>query len=165
LKSGEQKTLFVDFNIPFYAEIGVSSATLKIEGNNISQEKVFGLSIFEKSENITEKSPTTGLVTGFTLPEINYMDVVSIIIFAVICFSVAIIMKKRRIRKSNKEKIKNTLFNIRDFIGTEDSATGGRTQSSNPYDKLILTEFPNFLELSKKLINNKFMGEDDGKDN
>lgn len=166
LKSGEEKTFYIKFSIPFYAEVGVSSATLKLEGNNISQEKVFGLNIFEKSENKTSAIPTTGLASGFAIPEINYLDVIYIALFAITCFSIAIIIKKKKIVKSDRAKIKNLLFDVKSFVKTEENETQPQERTSKSiYDKLILTEFPNLLKFSKKLIKTKNLGDINGKDN
>ncbi len=167
LKPEEEKTFYIKFYIPPYAEKGISSATIKVEGGGMIQEKIFGLNIFDKNEtNKTITSPTTGLATGFSLPEVSYSDVILIVLFAVVCFSAAIVLKKRKINRKSKENIKNVLFDIRNFIKIEDSNdVEKRVKGSDPYDKLILTEFPNFFKLSKKLINNKVMSDDDGKDN
>jgi len=162
LESGEQKALFVDFNIPFYAEIGVSSATLKIEGNKISQEKVFGLNIVERNESSNQTLPTTGLASGFTLPDINYLDIAFIALFAVACFSSAIILKKRKTTKRSRDNIKNILFEIKGTIKSNETRLRPQSNEKSIYDKLILTQFPNFLNFSKKLIKT---GSDDGKDN
>jgi len=152
LKSEEKKILYIDFFIPIYAETGISSASLKIEGVNVSEEKVFGLNIFEKSkENETTSSPT-GLVTGFVLPEITYIDLIYIALFAVICFSIAIILKKLKIKRSKRHGIKNFLFDVKNFIEKEPQIQKNKTQKNvDSYDKIILTEFPNFLKFSEKL--------------
>ena len=64
LESEERKTLHIDFFIPIYADTGISSVSLKIENGNLSEEKVFGLNIFEKTKenektsfNITSLNP------------------------------------------------------------------------------------------------------------
>jgi len=159
LKVGEKKSFDVSFSIPYYAVKGISSATIKIDGSNISQEKVFGLNIVERNESSNQTLPTTGLASGFTLPEINYLDVAFIILFAAVCFSSAIILKKRKIVKSDRRKITEFLFDVRNFIGNNEI----RHQEKNDrsiYDKLILTEFPNFLNFSKKLNRSGENGKD-----
>lgn len=161
LKSEERKTFDLKFSIPFYAESGISSATLKIEGNNISQEKVFGLSVLEKNESKNETLPTTGLVTGITLPEINYLDIIYIVAFAIVCFSLAIVLKKRKIKESGKENNKVFLFNIKNIIKQDEKETKNQ---NNDYDKVILTEFPNFMKFSKGLFKSN-VGDENGKDN
>ncbi len=153
LKSEEKKTLHIDLFIPIYAETGVSSATLKIEDGNVTEEKVFGLNIFEKSkENETTTAPT-GLVTGFVFPEINYLDLIYIALFAVICFSIAIILKKIKIKRSKRDGIKNFLFDIKNFIEKKEPQIQKIKTQKNVgfYDRIIVTEFPNFLKFSEKM--------------
>jgi len=165
LKLGEKKTFYIDFFIPIYAETGISSATLKIINGNISEEKVFGFNIFEKNKkNETTTTPTTGLVTGFVFPEISYMDLIYIATFAVICFSAAIILKKRKIGKKSRDNIKSFLFDVKNFIKKEESLQTTKSQENDSsYDKIIATEFPSFLKFSKKIT--KIKGDDNGKDN
>jgi len=160
LKAGEKKSFDVNFSIPYYAVKGISSATIKIDGNNISQEKVFGLNIVERNESSNQTLPTTGLASGFTLPEINYLDVAFIILFAAVCFSAAIILKKRKIVKSERSKITGFLFDVRNFIG-KDEVRHQEKNDKSIYDKLILTEFPNFLNFSKKLNRSGENGKND----
>ncbi len=160
LRVGEKKSFDVSFSIPYYASKGISSATIKIDGYNISQEKVFGLNIVERNESSNQTLPSTGLASGFTLPEINYMDVAFIILFAAACFSVAIILKKRKIVKSDRSKITGFLFDVRNFIG-KDEVRHQEKNDRSIYDKLILTEFPNFLNFSKKLNRSGENGKND----
>ena len=152
LNSEERKSFQIDFFVPVYADTGISSVTLKVEDGNVSEEKVFGFNIFEKSgENETATAPTTGLVTGFVFPEINYLDLIYIIIFAAACFSIAIILKKRKVGRGNRNNIVSFLFDVKNFIGKEESQGTKHQKNSDSYDKLIVTEFPNFLKLSKKI--------------
>ncbi len=164
LDSEERKTLYIDFSVPVYAEPGISSVTLKIENGNLSEEKVFGLNIFEKTEeNITTISPGTGLGTGFVFPEISYLEIIYIIIFAAVCFSVAIIFKKRKVKKRGKNSSRNFLFDIKNIIEREEPQKTIKQKSSGSYDKIIATEFPSFLKFSKNLT--KIKGGENGKDN
>jgi hypothetical protein len=155
LKSEQSKILYVDFYIPVYADVGISSATLKIESGNVSEEKVFGVNILEKGEG--ENNAPTGLATGFNLPEISYSDIMYIAIFATACFSVAIILKKLRVRGGKRNDIKKSLFNLKSRMSGEVGREVRNQKTDKPYDKLIITEFPNVLKFSKdiKRTNNK----------
>jgi len=154
LETDEKKTLYIDFFIPVYAEAGISSATLKVENNGITEEKVFGFNIFEKAEN--ETSPTTGFATGFTLPQINYLDLVYIVMFAAFCFFVAIILKKRKIGKDNGSDVKIFLFDVGSYLkNRKHEIEKNKSQNERFYDKLIITEFPNVMRLSRDLTKNK----------
>jgi hypothetical protein len=171
LKAGEEKTFYLRLSIPFYADTGVSSATLKIEGKNISQEKIFGLSIAEKGAGNEGKNvtlPSTGLASGFAIPNISSLEAVYISLFAVICFSASILLKKMNIKKNNREIIKKSLFDskflIKKDLIKDRIQENFNVKNQNIYDKVILTEFPNFLKFSKNLVQ-KNMGGDDGKDN
>ena len=150
LKVDERKTLYIDFSIPVYAETGISSATLKVEGTNISEEKVFGLNIFE--ENDIESSPT-GLVTGFTLPEISYLEIIYIAVFAAFCFSVAVILKKKK-SGGKRDEVRKFLSGVERYMNNH-SVTG----SKDSYDKLIITEFPNVMKFSKEITQVKERGD------
>jgi hypothetical protein len=152
LKSEQSKNLYLEFHIPVYADVGISSGTIKIESGNITEEKVFGLNIVEIGDNST--SPSTGLLTGFTLPEISYSELTYIAIFAVACFSFVIILKKLRVRGNRRNDIKKFLSNVEGYVksGGHDTDT---KKIDDSYDKLIVTEFPNFLKFSKKLTKNK----------
>jgi len=150
LKSDEKRSLYIDFFIPVYAETGVSSAALKVENGNISEEMIFGFNIFEEGES--EPSPTTGMLTGFTIPEIGYLEITYIVLFAVICFSIAIILKKRKVNRK-RDEIKNFLFSIGGYVNNYEKGVGKKKPES--YDKLIITEFPNVMKFSKELIQQK----------
>lgn len=160
LKSQERKTFDLKFSIPFYADAEISSATIKIEGNNVSQEKVFGLNILEKNQTKNETLPTTGLAIGFTLPKIDYLDIIYIVLFAVVCFSLAIVLKKIKIKKNGRENTRLLLFNVKNIIKQDEK----ETKNQDNYDKVILTEFPNFMKFSNKLFKSN-IGDDNGKDN
>ena len=150
LNPDEQKTLYIEFSIPVYAETGVTSATLKIESGNITEDKVFGMNIFK--ENESEAAPATGLFTGFELPEISYLEVLYISVFAVACFSVAIILKKRKVG-GNRKDVKSYLLGVEKYVKTGVQPDG--IQKSESYDKLIITEFPNVLKFSNELTQTK----------
>ncbi|MFH1473653.1 MAG: carboxypeptidase-like regulatory domain-containing protein [Candidatus Aenigmatarchaeota archaeon] len=153
LKSDEKKTLYIDFFVPVYAEPGISSATLKIENGGIVEEKVFGFNIFEESES--EALPT-GLATGFALPQINYLDLVYIAIFAVVCFSVAVILKKRKVRKVGGTHSGSFLLDVGNYLrSSKPRINKPDSKNIGSYDKLIITEFPNVMEFSKELRKNK----------
>ena len=151
LKPDEKKTMYIDFSIPVYADPGISSVTLKVENGNITEEKVFGLNIFETSSN--ETAPT-GLATGFALPQINYMDIVYIVIFAAVCFSAAIILKKRKVSKKKAVGDKSFLSDVGKYIKRDETQVI-KPQGTGSYDKLIITEFPNVMKFSKGLTKNK----------
>jgi hypothetical protein len=154
LISDEEKTLYIDFSVPVYAETGISSVTLKVENGNVSEEKVFGFNIFEVNGN--DSSPTTGLATGFTLPRISFIEMIYIGVFAVVCFSLAIILKKRKVKKKRTGKGENFLSEVEKYIKKGSLEVREiKSQSSDSYDKLIITEFPNVLKFSKELTQSK----------
>ena len=148
LEAGQEKTFYINFNIPVYADTGITSATLKVDNDDISEEKIFGLNIAEKSQG--EEVQPTGLATGFNLPNITYLEVVYIIIFAVSCFSIAILFKKIKLRR-NRGVIRNLMFSAKKTLITKESPV----KNTSTYDKLIITEFPNVLKFSKDLTKTK----------
>ncbi|MBN2202764.1 MAG: hypothetical protein JW700_01065 [Candidatus Aenigmarchaeota archaeon] len=145
LKVGESRDITLDISIPVYMETGIRSVTLKSENNEITQELVFGLNVFETGEQ--ETVPTTGLATGFTLPQISYYELAFVGIFAAVCFSLAILLKKRK-KFSNRGEIRSFLIGVRKYMSTDGQPMHPNTGS---YDKLIITEFPNVLKFSKNL--------------
>ncbi|NIO44786.1 MAG: hypothetical protein GTN36_04510, partial [Candidatus Aenigmarchaeota archaeon] len=155
LKIEEKKTFYIDFFIPVYADTGISSVTMKIEDTNVSEEKIFGLNIFEKTEENETTTGPTGFAPVFVFPEISYLEVIYIISFAVACFSIAIILKRRKVKKTGGDKTKEFLFNVKNFIEKEEpqiqeNKVQKKYQKTN-YDKIIVTEFPNFQKFSKDL--------------
>jgi hypothetical protein len=157
LKSGERKNLQLDFLIPYYAQSGISSVTLKIVSSDITQEKVFGLNVVGTEEANKTTSPTTGLVSAFAVPKISYMDIVYITALSLSCFSFAIMLKKMRIVKGDKEVVRSSLTDAKNFVNSGNTA---QRSGNEKYDKVILTEFPNFEKFSKNL-----KGANDGKGN
>jgi hypothetical protein len=154
LKAGERKTLSIDLLIPFFAQTGVSSATLKVQGSGISQEKVFGLSIVETQES-NQTSPT-GYAGSLSMPIISFNEATYIVIFALACFSASIALKKMRIAGNDNGKIRSNLFDAKKQL----SGRGEPAKSDDKYDKVILTEFPNFMRFSKKLVRDGENGKD-----
>jgi hypothetical protein len=119
----------------------------------LSEEKVFGFNIFEINQN--ETTPTTGLATGFTLPQINYISLVYISIFAAVCFSTAIVLKKRKVSRKKTVNNKGFLSDVERYIKKEKPQTQDVPKNVGSYDKLIITEFPNVMKFSKDLTKNK----------
>jgi hypothetical protein len=159
LRSGEQKSVDIEFFIPFYAKGGISSATLWIQGSGISQEKVFGLNIASSQEAPADNQTTpTGYASGLSMPSISFNEATYIVIFASLCFSMSIMLKKFSISKNDRSKITRHLSDAKTIL----SANNVRERvPEQKYDKVILTEFPNFLRFSKKLIKD----DEDGKGN
>ena len=154
LISGERKTMSINFSIPIYADIGVTSVTLKVGNSDFEEEKVFGLNILNKSS--AEASPTTGLATGFSIPLISYNDLIFVAIFAAACFSVAIILKKVKVSGEKTENDNSFLSDVENYIKKDDLRA--KVNESGSYDKLIITEFPNVMKFSKELKQTKNKG-------
>lgn len=157
LSPEQQKTFYIKFYIPVYAEVGISSATLKIESGNISEERVFGFNIIEKGGN--QSTAPTGLATGFSLPEISYLDLMYISVFAVACFSIAIILKKVRVKEGKRDDIKKFLIDVECYMKRGETQDPDTKKKDGSYDKLIITEFPNVLNFSKNLTQTKNKGD------
>ena len=96
---------------------------------------------------------------GLTIPDITINEVFYVIIFLLFCIIAAIIIRKK-VSGKKRSDIYKYLFDVKLFMEKDDVEKEDKTKR---YDKLILTEFPNFLKFRKKLINEKVV--DDGKDN
>jgi len=160
LKVGEDKKLIINFFIPSNAGAGTSSASLMVSNDYVTEEKIFGFSITgEITETVTpEPLPPTGFIV---LPELG-IEVIYIILFAVFCFSMAIIVKKLRVRnpRTDRGEIRRFLFSVKGYLKRKDIKIS-KTESKENYDKLISSVFPNALKkLTKKLV-----GDFNGKNN
>ncbi|MFH0929012.1 MAG: carboxypeptidase-like regulatory domain-containing protein [Candidatus Aenigmatarchaeota archaeon] len=142
----ESRTIYIDFSVPVYAETGISSVSLKAENEELSEEIVFGFNVFEEDDQVSV--PTTGLATGFAIPQISYMELVYVGVFAVVCFSAAILLKKRT-AGDKRSNIRSFLFGVRKYMSFDDRTSVVKKDGS--YDKLIITEFPNVLKFSNNL--------------
>lgn len=157
LLSGEKKDMQIVFHVPVYAQDGISSATLRLEGNNVTQEKIFGLNVRSKQELQENATPTTptGMFTNVTLPYVSYTEMLYIALFAIASFSTVVILKKMRL-KSDRSDVTKTLSNVKGAISGGNTLRNGQDR----YDKVILTEFPNFMKFSKNLIKDDKNGKD-----
>jgi hypothetical protein len=66
-------------------------------------------------------------------------------------------LKKFNIKRNDRSKIRSHLSDAKNFLSTREI----KKSPEEKYDKVILTEFPNLLRFSKKLIKD----DDDGKGN
>lgn len=146
LRQNEEVKVYVQFSIPEDAKKQTYSASLEVLNTEIKQDKIFGFTIIGKNDT-TEQATPTNPSGNFILPEINLSSlnssVVYIAIFAVICFSVAIILKKRKIRRAKRDDIKGFLFDVKDSLKKVKVETAPKPE--NNYKDLILKEFPNSI--------------------
>jgi hypothetical protein len=109
IKAGEKVDIPVQFKIPENASEATLSLTFKVFSEEISKEGIIGLTIL--SENVSQALP--GLPSAsFSLP-ITSSDITYLSIFAFVCISLAIFLKKFKKRAREREKIKNLLSGIK----------------------------------------------------
>jgi hypothetical protein len=109
IKAGEKVDIPVQFKIPENASEATLSLTFKVFSEEISKEGIIGLTIL--SENVSQTLP--GLPSAsFSLP-ITSSDITYLSIFAFVCISLAIFLKKFKKKAKEREKIKNLLSGIK----------------------------------------------------
>lgn len=140
LKENEEGKTYIYFSIPEDAEKKTYSANLIAFNNEIRQEKIFGFTITGKNETVESPIESTG---RFILPKIDF-NMIYIIVFAVFCFSVAIIIKKIKVKRSKRDDIKEFLFDIKSFLRKRKNEIIANVKSD--YENLISSEFPNALK-------------------
>jgi len=145
LNENEENKIFIYFTIPEDAEKKTYGATLEVSNSEIKQERVFGFTVVDKNETINIESTPAG---RFILPKID-SNSVYIIIFAIAAFSLAIFLKKIKIKKSKRSDVKDFLSDVKDFLRYRKVET---TASKNIFDykDLITSEFPNALKNKDK---------------
>lgn len=146
INENEENKVYIYFSIPEDAEKKTYSVTLAVFNNEIRQEKIFGFTIAGKNETIIQTtSPTGRFILPIALPELD-SNMIYIIIFAIICFSAAIILKKIKIRKAKRDDVKDFLFDVKDYFRKRKSELLTNFRDYSDYKKLISSEFPNALK-------------------
>lgn len=152
LKMDEERKLLIDFFIPSDAEIKTSSVSLTISNDNIYEEKIFGFTVEEESK---PTASTTATTTGFViLPQIS-TEIIYIVIFAIFCFSSAVILKKVKIRRSktNRGEIRRFLFDVKGYLKRKDEKVQrSKTIEEENYDDLISSVFPRAFKKYIRLV-------------
>jgi hypothetical protein len=121
LASGETKTISIAFNIPSNASLGTSSATLNVSNSGVSKEKIFGFTILSSNQTQIENvnNTITGWFSKVSMPKID-LRIVYVTIFAVICFSLAFVLKKRKGKNEKRGDIKNFLSDVKNHINKKE---------------------------------------------
>jgi len=145
LNENEENKIFIYFTIPENAEKKTYGATLEVSNNEIKQERVFGFTIVDKNETIDIQSTPAG---RFILPKID-SNFVYIIVFAVAAFSIAIFLKKMKIKRSKRSDVKDFLFDVKDFLRYGKTETKA-SKNIFDYKDLIMSEFPNAFKNKDK---------------
>jgi hypothetical protein len=159
LRSGEKKELQVTFSVPVYAQTGITSVTIVAEASNVSQEKIFGLNIQDVQQGqVNVSSPPTGMASSFSLPFVSYTELAYLSIFTIASFSAAILLKKVKLVRSDRSKIKDSLVGIKNELESRKEIQ--RPEKVDRYDKVIATEFPNFMSFTKNLVKDDNNGKD-----
>jgi len=111
LRIDETEVIEITFSVPDDAVPGTVGATMEVSGNGISRKKVFGFTIVDTSDE--EPQPPTGHLIDITMPEIDE-SIFYFILYAIIIFSVAFLVKKKR--KNKRIDIKNILSDIKNHL-------------------------------------------------
>jgi hypothetical protein len=140
LNASEEKKLSIYFSIPSNASSGTSSATLKVFNDEVSKEKIFGFTIVGKNQTIVSPAPATGLFGKIVLPQIT-PEPVYILIFAAIAFSLAFILKRRKVKNQRREDIENLLLDIKGYMEKKEALEAlQKTSPSTPTETEELPE-------------------------
>lgn len=110
IKAGEKFDIPVTFTVPTSAAEGTLSLTFKVFSEEISKEGIIGLTIF--SENATQTIMPSAIFSLPTLPITN-TDIIYLSVFALVCISLAFVLKKSKKKFKEREKIKNLLSDIK----------------------------------------------------
>lgn len=147
LNENEENKIYAYFSIPEDAEKKTYSATLEVSNSEIKQEKIFGFTIVGKNETIVDAQTTPA--GRFILPKLD-SNSVYIIVFAIACFSIAVILKKMRIKNSKRNDIKDFLFDVKDHLMNKKIEIATSLKNVSDYKDLIASEFPNALKNKDK---------------
>ncbi|MDI6826309.1 MAG: carboxypeptidase-like regulatory domain-containing protein [Candidatus Aenigmarchaeota archaeon] len=122
LKAGEEKNIYIDFQIPENAGISSHTCGFKVIYGNNSLEEQFVLTVSSPEINEIE---TTSAIEGFKFPNFTGkivlpnlgLDSLSIMLIAVLVFSLSVLFKRRKFKKTfERREIKNKLLDIRGEI-------------------------------------------------
>jgi len=145
LNENEENKIFIYFTIPEDAEKQTYGATLEVSNSEIKQERVFGFTIVDKNETVEVQTTPAG---RFILPKID-SNSVYIIVFATAAFSIAIFLKKIKIKKSKRSDVKDFLSDVKDFLINRKVETEVSRKNFD-YKDLITSEFPNAFKNKDK---------------
>jgi len=120
LEVNEEKVLKIEFLIPANASAGTSSCKIKVFNEEVSKEKIFGFTIVEKNQSLSVKAAPVGFFGKIALPRIS-LDWTFILLFATITFSLAFLLKKRKIKSQNREEIKNSLLWLKEYLKVKET--------------------------------------------
>lgn len=146
LNENEENKIFIYFSIPENAEKKTYGATLEVSNSEIKQERVFGFTVVDKNETIDIQSTPAG---RFILPKLD-SNFVYIIVFAVAAFSIAIFLKKMKIKKSKRSDIKDFLSDVKDSLRYRKTEMTTNLKNVSDYRDLIKSEFPNAFKNKDK---------------
>jgi hypothetical protein len=147
LKQNEENNIYIYFSIPEDAEQQTYSATIEVSNDEIKQEKILGFTIVSKNETTVESQPSPS--GTFILPKID-SNVIYIVIFAAVSFSVAIILKKVKIKRSKRSDVRDFLFDVKDNFRKKRDEIITDFKNISDYKELISSEFPNALKNKDK---------------
>jgi hypothetical protein len=148
LNKNEEDKLYIYFNIPENAEKKTTSVTLEVSNDQIKQEKIFGLTVVGSNDIIVNTTPSG----RFVMPTID-SNVTYIAVFAIASFSVAVILKKLRIKKSKRDDIRGFLFDVKEYFRRRPENVKSFDRVPE-YKELILSQFPNSTNRDKHGKNN-----------
>jgi len=112
---GEEKKLSVYFSIPSNVSPGTFSVSLRAFNDEFSKEKVFGFTILEKNQTTTAPVPTTGFLGRITLPQLD-INYIYILLFAIVSFSSAFILKNKKVKRQDREEIKDLISDVKNYM-------------------------------------------------
>jgi phosphotransferase system glucose/maltose/N-acetylglucosamine-specific IIC component len=70
---------------------------------------------------VETKPPSTGLFGKIALPQIS-LEPIHLLIFALASFSLAFLLKRRKIKNQARNEIKNFLFELKEHLKTKEKA-------------------------------------------
>jgi len=111
LKVGETKKIQIYFSIPSDANQTTLSASITVFNDQVKKEKTFGFTILATNKTVSQPTGITGRVI---LPEIGW-DVVFILLFALASFSLAFILKRRKVDRG-REEVRSLLFDLKNRL-------------------------------------------------
>ena len=111
LKVGETKKIKIYFSIPSDANQTTLSASLTVFNDQVKKEKTFGFTVLASNKTVSQPTGITGRVV---LPEIDW-NVVFIILFALASFSLAFILKRRKVSRG-REEVRSLLFDLKNRL-------------------------------------------------
>ncbi|MFH1228920.1 MAG: hypothetical protein V1678_00660 [Candidatus Aenigmatarchaeota archaeon] len=143
LKQNEEGKISIIFDIPSDAAKQTYSASIEVSNSYIKQEKIIGLTIIDGND--TANAASSAPSGKFILPGLDN-NMIYVSAFAVACFSIAIILKKIKVKRSKRYDIEKSLFDIKDYFRKGRPNNMAAVRGVSQYKDLILSEFPNALK-------------------